>query len=204
MKLRTARPKIRAEQGADLPLHPEGAEEHLGYLLKRLMHTIRQAIDERMRVAGVGLSFAQFATLMVISHHPGISGARIAKTTMVTAQTINTILRRLESEGCLERKPHPDNRRVDCWYITEHGRAQMVHAKATAEPVWETMLAPLTADETAQLRGLLKRCIDGLERSRTAGGDAFCKVSSSPRASRPVRRAKAGISKDSQSRGKRA
>ncbi len=162
----TAGPLKEQDQFRERPT--DLAEEHLGYLLKRLQHSIRQAIDERLRMAGVGLSFAHFATLIVISHHPGISGARIAKSAMVTAQTINTILRRLESEGSLERKPHPDNKRVDCWYITEAGRAQMEHAKTTADPVWETMLASLAESEVAQLRGLLKRCIDGLERTRAS------------------------------------
>jgi DNA-binding MarR family transcriptional regulator len=141
-------------------------EEHVGYLLKRLQHSIRQAIDERMRVANVGLSFAHIATLFVINHHPGASGARIAKATMVTAQTVNTILRRLEGEGSLERKPHPDNRRVDCWYITDVGRAQMLKARAVADPVWDKMLAPLGPEDVAALRGLLKRCIEGLEQNR--------------------------------------
>lgn len=145
----------------------DGKEEHLGYLLKRLQHSIRQAIDERLRIADVGLSFAHITTLFVINHHPGVSGARIAKATMVTAQTVNTILRRLEGEGSLERKPHPDNRRVDCWYISDLGRAQMQKARAAADPVWDNMLAPLGPDEVAALRGLLKRCIEGLEHNRT-------------------------------------
>ena len=97
----------------------DGKEEHLGYLLKRLQHSI------------------------------------------------NTILRRLEGEGSLERKPHPDNRRVDCWYISDLGRAQMQKARAAADPVWDNMLAPLGPDEVAALRGLLKRCIEGLEHNRT-------------------------------------
>lgn len=138
-------------------------EEHVGYLLKRLQHSIRQAVDEAMREAGVGLSFAHIVALFGISHHPGVSGAHIAKRTMVTAQTINTILRRLEKDGSVERRPHPDNRRVDCWFITESGRARMHEARAAADPVWARMLTPFEAGELAQLRSLLKRCIAGLE-----------------------------------------
>ena len=201
MKRRSAKPKRHGEQDSLHLLSPDGAEEHLGYLLKRLMHSIRQAIDERMRIAGVGLSFSHFATLFAISHQPGVSGARIAKTTMVTAQTINTILRRLENEGSLERKPHPDNRRADCWYITEAGRAQMLHARATADPVWEHMLAPLSAGEQVQLRGLLRRCIDGLELNRVTT-DASENLAAPPRGSRVGRRTVGNIRKDSVSKGK--
>lgn len=154
---RSAARPIPRDAGTDSP------EEHVGYLLKRLQHSIRQAVDEAMREAGAGLSFAHIVALFGISHHPGVSGAHIAKRAMVTAQTINTILRRLEKEGSVERRPHPDNRRVDCWFITDAGRARMHQARAAADPVWARMLAPFETGELAQLRSLLKRCIAGLE-----------------------------------------
>lgn len=186
MKRPAAATTPRSDRSLPLLKPPEGQDEHLGYLLKRLQHSIRQAIDERLRIAQVGLSFAHITTLFVINHHPGISGARIAKATMVTAQTVNTILRRLESEGSLERKPHPDNRRVDCWYITDAGRAQMQKARAAADPVWENMLAPLGEQEVSQLRGLLKRCIEGLEHNRASAEPCSppASTTSSPRLSR--------------------
>lgn len=202
MKRRPVTARIHREHDPVRARPTDLPEEHLGYLLKRLQHSIRQAIDERLRIAGVGLSFAHFATLIVISHHPGISGARIAKSAMVTAQTINTILRRLESEGSVERKPHPDNKRVDCWYITEVGRAQMQHARATADPVWETMLATLAESEVEQLRGLLKRCIGGLERTRATNSESCGPIAAAPRGPRPGRRATGSIRKDPVSRGK--
>jgi DNA-binding MarR family transcriptional regulator len=203
MKRSTATTTPRGDRAPSRGKPPDGKEEHLGYLLKRLQHSIRQAIDERLRVAQVGLSFAHVTTLFVINHHPGISGARIAKATMVTAQTVNTILRRLESEGSLERKPHPDNRRVDCWYITEAGRAQMQKARAAADPVWDNMLAPLGEQEVSQLRGLLKRCIEGLEQNRTVIEP--CSPSAvPPRSSRVARRGAGRTRKDPLAKGKRA
>lgn len=203
MKRTTATTAPRGERAPSRGKVPDGKEEHLGYLLKRLQHSIRQAIDERMRLAHVGLSFAHIATLFAINHHPGISGARIAKATMVTAQTINTILRRLEGEGSLERKPHPENRRVDCWYITDAGRTQMLKARAAADPVWENMLAPLGAHEVAELRRLLKRCIEGLEHNRTTV-EPCSPPPPATRGSRPSRGVAGRNSQDPVSKGKRA
>ena len=159
-------------------------QDHLGYLFKRLQHSMRQAFDEALRIRGVGLSFAHVVTLFCISHEPGISGAQIAKRTMVTAQTVNTILHRLEKEGSVERLPHPENRRVDCWYITDAGRTLMRQARAAGEPVWACMLAPLSEAEVVQLRGLLKRCIEGLERNRAEGSGNDDFSSALPRAGR--------------------
>lgn len=203
MKRPNAAPTPRSDKSVPPPQPPDGREEHLGYLLKRLQHSIRQAIDERMRTANVGLSFAHIATLFAINHHPGISGARIAKATMVTAQTVNTILRRLEGEGSLERKPHPDNRRVDCWYITEVGRAQMQKARAAADPVWDKMLAPLGPEEVAALRGLLKRCIEGLEQNR-ATVESCSPPASTTRSTRPSRGVTGRNRQDPAAKGKRA
>jgi len=159
MKAASLRSPFPSREGVGAP------EDHVGYLLKRLQHSVRQAVDESLREAGVGLSFAHVATLFCLSHHPGISGAQIAKRTMVTAQTVNSILHRLEKEDLLERRPHPDNRRVDRWYVTSAGRASMGEARAAAGPVWNRMLAPLSEVELGQLRGFLKRCIQGLERA---------------------------------------
>lgn len=161
---------------------PPPPEEHVGYLLKRLQHSLRQAVDEALRTADVGWSFAHLVTLFGIHHHPGVSGAQIAKRAMVTAQTINTILHRLEKEGSVERRPHPANRRVDCWYITAAGLARMREARAAADPVWERMLAPFSDAEVTQLRNLLRRCIAGLERGGGAddNGEAAARLPAKP------------------------
>jgi len=202
MKRAAATTALHGDRAPSRGQAPDGKEEHLGYLLKRLQHSIRQAIDERLRVAQVGLSFAHITTLFVINHHPGISGARIAKATMVTAQTINTILRRLESEGSLERKPRPDNRRVDCWYITDAGRTQMLKARAAADPVWDNMLAPIGPDEVAELRRLLKRCIEGLEHNK-ATVDTCSPPVPPTRISRPSRGVTGRNRQDPAPKGKR-
>lgn len=168
--MKSNQPKLPA--GRPAPERDGPPHDHLGYLFKRLQHSMRQAFDEALRIRGVGLSFAHVVTLFCISHEPGISGAQIAKRTMVTAQTVNTILHRLEKEGSVARRPHPDNRRVDCWYITEVGRTLMRQAKAAGAPIWASMLAPLSQAEVVQLRGMLKRCIEGLERNRTEDGSS--------------------------------
>lgn len=171
---------------------PDAPEDHLGYLFKRLQHAIRHAVDEAMRGAGLKLSFAHIATLFALTRQPGLSGARIAKDTMVTAQTVNTLLRRLEAEGSVERRPHPDNRRIDRWYVTARGRRQMQAARAAGEPVWDAMLAALAPAEITQLRDLLKRCIAGLERGRAGAPAAAsclppCGAPARSRASRSTR-----------------
>lgn len=135
----------------------------IGFLLKSLNNTLRQRIEEALRRKGVELSFAQFAALFSLRSEPGITGAKLARRAMVSAQTMNTALRRLESEGRIERRPHPDSRRADSWTVTAEGVELLEQAGAVAVTIFERMLAPLGSAEIAALEDSLRRCIAALE-----------------------------------------
>jgi DNA-binding MarR family transcriptional regulator len=135
----------------------------IGFLMKSLQHSLRQSIDEALRKRGLELSFAHYAALFGLSCEPGITGAKLARRAMVSAQTMNSVLRRLEEEGRIERRPHPDSRRADSWHVTSEGRELLDQAREVGSAVFEKMLAPLAPAETAALEDYLRRCIDALE-----------------------------------------
>ena len=135
----------------------------IGFLLKSLHHTLRQTIEEALRRKGVELSFAHFAALFTIESEPGITGAKLARRAMVSAQTMNSALRRLESDGRIERRPHPESRRADSWYLIGEGLELLNQARAVGNEIFERMLAPLDRAETAELESSLRRCIAALE-----------------------------------------
>ena len=101
-------------------LSPRTPEEQIGYLLKRLMHQFRHLVDERLR-RNSDVSFAHLVTLDQLQQDPGIAGAQLARHLLVTAQTMTGLLRRLEKEGSVERRPDPHNRRADRWYLLPAG-----------------------------------------------------------------------------------
>ena len=135
----------------------------VGFLLKSLHHTLRQTMEEALRKRGLELSFAHFAALFTIESEPGITGAKLARRAMVSAQTMSSALRRLESDGRIERRPHPDSRRADSWTVTGEGRELLEQARAVGNAIFEQMLAPLDRAETAALESCLRRCIAALE-----------------------------------------
>jgi DNA-binding MarR family transcriptional regulator len=144
--------------------------EHIvGFLLKSLHHTLRQSMEEAMRKKGVDLSFAHFGALFVIYGEPGINGASLARRAMVSPQTMNSALRRLESDGRIERRPHPDSRRADSWTITADGLELLEQARGVGAEIFARMLAPLDRAETAALESSLRRCITALEHNGAAG-----------------------------------
>jgi DNA-binding MarR family transcriptional regulator len=137
-------------------------EEQIGYLLKRLMHQFRHLVDERLR-RSADVSFAHLVTLDQLQQEPGVAGARLARSLLVTAQTMTGLLRRLEKEGSVERRPDPHNRRADRWYLTQGGQERLNAARSSGSPVMTQMLSLLSATEVSELRKYLERCVAGLE-----------------------------------------
>lgn len=157
---RVSRPSSRSLETHLQSLPPE---EAIPYLLKGLHHSLRAVVDEGLRRERIELSFAHLATLYTIDAEPGLAGAELARRSSVTAQTMNTILHRMERDGQLERRPHPSSPRADSWFVTARGSKQMDHAKVVGKAIWRKMLAALKEREVEQLQNLLHRCIRGLD-----------------------------------------
>jgi DNA-binding MarR family transcriptional regulator len=154
-----SRSKVEKDQEA-----PQAA---IGRLLKNIHQSTRQAVEESLRRQRIDLSFAHFVALYTLASEPGIAGAEVARRLFVTAQTMNTILRRLEKDGAIERRPNPSNQRADSWSITKSGQARMAKARVVAEGVWSGMFDSLKTSEVLQLQQLLERCLAGLEKQVT-------------------------------------
>lgn len=151
-----------AEPDADTPL-----EEIIGYRLKSLSHAVRQGLDESLRRQNLRVSFAHIPVLFVARREPGIPGAQLARRLSVTAQSMSTILKRLEGQGYIERQPHPHNRRAECWYVTQAGVRQLDLSRRAGRAVLDRMLTHLSETEKRQLVALIERCLDGLEPERS-------------------------------------
>ena len=73
-----------------------------------------------------GLGIAQFLVLSLLAETPGLANADLARRAFVTPQSMNEVLKRLESTGLVERRkpherPHPQrvpnphwHREVEC------------------------------------------------------------------------------------------
>jgi DNA-binding MarR family transcriptional regulator len=143
----------------------------IGFLLKSLQHTLRQRLDEAMRKEGIDLTFAHFVALFTLQGEPGITGAQLARVAFVSAQTMNAVLHRLESDGLIERRPHPESRRADSWSLTQPGLAELDRAREVGAKIFAKMLAPLESDEIVLFESCLQRCITALG-GMTRPGDA--------------------------------
>lgn len=140
----------------------EKPEQILGFLLKSLHHTLRQTFDEALRKQGVELSFAQFSALFNLHCDPGVTGARLARRALVSAQTMNSALHGLERGGYIERRPHPSSRRADSWSLTAEGLRELERAREVGDAIFTRMLGTFDTSEVAAFEDYLRRCITAL------------------------------------------
>jgi DNA-binding MarR family transcriptional regulator len=81
----------------------------------------------------------------------------------VSAQTMNSLLRHLETGAFIARRPHPESRRADSWFLTEKGSKQLEQARVIGDAVFRRMLAGLSPKEIVDFQSYLRRCIAALE-----------------------------------------
>lgn len=134
--------------------------QRLGGDLKRVESELGAAKQHAVRPAG--LTVPQYAAMLVLSEHPGVSAAELARRCLVTPQTMTTVLRNLETSGLIERVPHEVHRNVLETRLTPAGEAAFEIADERAVAVERRLMGEFSAEELAQLRALLARCSSAL------------------------------------------
>jgi DNA-binding MarR family transcriptional regulator len=151
-----ARPREEARPGPC-----ENGTKPIGYLLKRVQHSLRLAMDEKLRE--YELSTPQYAALWALGMEPGLSGAELARRCFVRPQTMSEILANLEGRDLVERKPHPVHRRVVEVHLTEAAVDLLEACEECVRNIDERMLHGLTPEGRQELSEGLRRCAEGLE-----------------------------------------
>ena len=129
----------------------------IGFLLRQSHHLIRTRCDEALR--SIGLTTPQFALLKVLDVQPGLSGADLARASLLTPQTMHPIIRNLEDRGLIKRALRPTDSRVREVEITEAGRQALSDADARVTAVETDFTQQLGEAGEAQLRALICACL---------------------------------------------
>ena len=132
----------------------------IGYLIKRAQLVLHEAMV--VALAPQELTVSQYAALIALSEEPGLSNADMARRAFVTPQSMHAVLAELEARRLLERRPHPENRRVLTAELTAAGRRSMEAAAEAVDGVERRMLAELTEPARSKLAAVLGTCIASL------------------------------------------
>jgi DNA-binding MarR family transcriptional regulator len=128
-------------------------EEPLGFLMYRVMAALRPQVAAELKPLALGLP--EFVCLRILSKHPGLTSAELARGTNVSAQAANQVLNALEDRGALTRPASTPAGRAMPAQLTRQGKALLKRAEAAVLAAEERIFTRLTADERRQLKQLL-------------------------------------------------
>jgi DNA-binding MarR family transcriptional regulator len=153
MKRKNARPDAR-------PVPPtgegmRGEKGHLPYLLAQANAAVRLALDRAF--ADLGVTVPQFSVLTMIDVYPGVSGAELARLTLLTPQTINLIVKNLERDGLIVKTPDDVHGRMIRLQTTARGRQFRSKCRARADAIEGPLVDDLSDAEERTIRRWLVR-----------------------------------------------
>ncbi|GMA63080.1 MarR family transcriptional regulator [Alicyclobacillus fastidiosus] len=136
-------------------------DDRIGYLLKRVQHSLRLNMDHELREFGI--TSPQYAALCAIEQKPGLSGNRMAKWCFVTPQTMHSIVNKLETAGLIARSINDENSSALSIYLTESGVTTLKKSHQVVSNIENKLLSNLNADDIETLRILLSKCATSLD-----------------------------------------
>lgn len=127
-----------------------GLEGYLIYLLRQANASVRLAIDRAL--AKEKMTYPQQSALTMIRAYEAISAADLARLTMLTPQTVNGIVRALETRGSIRKEPDRVNRRILRLVITDEGRALNKRCRSLVAPIEAALKSRIDASAELVIR----------------------------------------------------
>lgn len=113
---------------------PPGRDD-LGFLLAKAAQRWNELLAERFADAGYGdVSPSYGSVLLPLFEEDGLRLGELARRARLSKQTMTELVRRLERDGLVERRPDPSDGRAALVYLTERTRRfEPVAAQVLAE-----------------------------------------------------------------------
>ena len=116
-----------------------GQAGHVAYLLRQASAAVRLKLDRAF--SDFEVTPPQFSALTMIAAYPPLSGADLARLTLLTPQTANVIVRNLVRRGAITTEPDPVHGRILRLEITPKGRRLLAKCKVAAARIETRLLA---------------------------------------------------------------
>jgi DNA-binding MarR family transcriptional regulator len=132
--------------------------DHVLLLLKRAFNHGRRTVTDA--ISSHGATSSQLSLMNRLAREPGLSGAELARRSLVTPQAAQLGLTMLERRGWVERRPDPAHKRILRSYLTAEGERVRMACVADAMRSQEAMLSVFDDRERETLRRLLLRFVE--------------------------------------------
>ena len=122
-----------------------------------------------------GMTRAQWAVLLRLERREGLKQSDLAEDLDIQPITLTRLVDRLCTNGLIERRPDPNDRRAKRLYLTAAARPLLDHVSRQVEDLADTVLAGLDPAARDTLVTQLGRARDNL-RQAIAGKDSDVEV----------------------------
>ena len=132
-----------------------GEDGYLGYLLRQAAAAYRQGVERAL--ADLDVTPPQFAVLTMLNAYPGVSGADLARLSLLTPQTVSVIVANLERAGSVTRRAHEIHGRIQHLDLSESGGALLAACRTRVHAIEAELTQSLTDGEERIVRRWLVR-----------------------------------------------
>ena len=134
-----------------------------GFLANHMARLFASALHKK--IAPLGLAPAQFMTFLELWVEEGLTQKELMSRLDVEQATMANTLARMERDGLITRKPHPDDRRAQSVWLTEKARGLETSAKEAAMAVSTTALSGISPEEATLFLQMMGRVAANLRKA---------------------------------------
>ena len=138
------------------------AEESVGYMMRRILTTIAQAVELQMCEPG-SPTYPQWVPLHKLHMGRATTVAELARECQLDTGAMTRLLDRLEAKGLCRRVRSLADRRVVNIELTDEGRTAAEQVPHILSRVQNEHLAGFSAEEWEQLKSYLRRILDNAQ-----------------------------------------
>lgn len=130
-------------------------EKTLGFLLAKAYQRALLVFKEEF--GSCDLTPQQFGLLGFLWQQDGLTQAELSAKSQIDRTTMGGLIDRLEKEGLVERRSHPEDRRAYRICLSERGKALEPELTPLARKALEKLCAKLSHEEVETLKSLLEK-----------------------------------------------
>jgi DNA-binding MarR family transcriptional regulator len=128
---------------------------HTGFLINRIGAEARKRFSERLET--LGLNLRMWGVLNVLDVEGAITQHALGKSVGIDPSSMVSTIDELETNGLVERRRHPSDRRAHALHLTQKGRDTLSRGRRIAREAQDELLAPLDPEERKQFHEMLVR-----------------------------------------------
>ena len=130
--------------------------DDLGFLLAKASQRWNELLAERFAAAGFREVRPAYGSVLIpLFEEDGLRMGELARRARLSKQTMTMLVRRLERDGLVERRPDPDDARASRIYLTRRSRRFEPAAAATLADLRRRVQRRLGSDRVSELERAL-------------------------------------------------